>query len=130
VIPKESKNPKLAWLFYEFLMFDKAGYSAVWGPNEVYPKGTNTSIPSYRPAANADQPLFGTVDALGGQDLWKTAVEAGAQIPGGAPIPSWWGQAVDYLGNNIEKMLDGSMTPAQVIAQSTMQIQTNLIDRK
>ncbi|HWJ85436.1 MAG TPA: extracellular solute-binding protein, partial [Cellulomonas sp.] len=65
-LPKEGKNSQLAWLFYEFLMFDPQGYQAVWGPNEVYPDGLNTSIPSYEPAADPAKPLFGTVEALGG----------------------------------------------------------------
>ena len=129
-LPKEGKNSQLAWLFYEFLMFDPQGYQAVWGPNEVYPDGLNTSIPSYEPAADPAKPLFGTVEALGGQDLWATAVDAGAQIPGGAPIPAWWAGAVDYLGNNIQLMFDGKMTPDQVIEQSTKDIQKNLVDRQ
>ncbi|CAN5353231.1 sugar ABC transporter substrate-binding protein [soil metagenome] len=130
IIPKDAAEPGLAWLFYEFLVFDPEGYAAVYGPNSVYPDGLNTSIPSYGPAADADKPLFGTVDALGGQDLWKVAVEAGAQIPGSAPTPTWWAGAVDYLGNNIQKMLDGTMTPDEVISVSTKDIQTNLVDRQ
>ncbi|ROS26109.1 ABC transporter substrate-binding protein [Cellulomonas sp. PhB150] len=129
-LPKDGKNSQLAWLFYEFLMFDPQGYQSVWGPNEVYPDGLNTSIPSYEPAADPAKPLFGPVEALGGQDLWATAVDAGAQIPGGAPIPAWWAGAVDYLGNNIQLMLDGKMTPDQVIEQSTKDIQKNLVDRQ
>lgn len=130
VIPKAGKNAQLAWLFYQFLMFDPAGYTAVYGPNAVYPNGLNTSIPAYKPAADPSKPLFGTIEAMGGQDLWKTAIEAGDQIPGGVPTPSWWAGAVDYLGNNIQKMLDGTMTPQQVIDQSTTDIQKNLIDRQ
>lgn len=130
VIPKDAENAELAWLFYEFLVFDEAGYTAVYGPNDVYPNGLNTSIPSYSPAANPDEPLFGPVEALGGQDLWKTAVDAGAEIPGGAPIPTWWAGAVDYLGNNVQRMLDGDLTPQQVIEQSTADIQSNLVDRQ
>lgn len=130
IIPKDAAEPGLAWLFYEFLVFDPEGYAAVYGPNATYPDGLNTSIPSYGPAADADKPLFGTVDALGGQDLWKTAVEAGSQIPGGVPTPTWWAGAVDYLGNNIQKMLDGTMTPEEVISVSTQDIQTNLVDRQ
>ncbi|HEV7183958.1 MAG TPA: extracellular solute-binding protein [Leifsonia sp.] len=130
VIPKSAKNPQAAWLFYKFLMYDKAGYTAVWGANSVYPDGTNTSVPSYKPAANPSKPLFGPIKALGGQDLWKTAVGAGAQIPGGTPTPKWWASAVNYLGNNLQKMLDGTMTPDQVIQQSTKDIQTNLINRQ
>ena len=130
IIPKDGANSDLAWLFYEFLVFDPEGYAAVYGPNDIYPNGLNTSIPSYGPAADPDAPLFGTVEALGGQDLWKTAVEAGSEIPGGVPTPTWWAGAVDYLGNNIQKMLDGTMTPAEVIEVSTTDIQTNLVDRQ
>ena len=129
VLPKDAKNSALAWLFYEFLMFDEAGYSAVWGPSAVYPQGLNTSIPSYRPAADAGQPLFKPVEALGGQDLWKTAIEAGNQIPAGAAIPTWWAGAVDYLGTDVQHMLDGKLTPAQVIDQAGQDIQKNLVDR-
>ncbi|WP_166350704.1 ABC transporter substrate-binding protein [Phytoactinopolyspora limicola] len=130
VLPREGENADLAWLFYEFLMFDEAGYTAVWGPNDVYPTGLNTSIPSYQPAADPGTPLFDPVDALGGQDLWVVATEAGAQIPGGAPTPSWWAGAVDYLGNDIQRMLDGDLTPAEVLSQATQSIQTNLVDRQ
>ncbi|WP_236795724.1 ABC transporter substrate-binding protein [Amycolatopsis sp. GM8] len=130
VIPKDAKNPQLAWLFYRFLTFEQAGYSAVYGPNAVYPGGLNTSIPSYRPAADPAKPLFRPIDAMGGQDVWKTAVEASQEIPGGAPIPSWWAAAVDYLGTDLQKMLDGSLTPQQVIDQAGKDIQTNLVERK
>jgi lactose/L-arabinose transport system substrate-binding protein len=130
ILPKDGKNSQLAWLFYEFLMFDEAGYTAVYGPNSVYPGGLNTSIPSYVPAANPDKPLFEPVAGMGDQDLWAVATAAGEQIPGSAPIPAWWSGAVDYLGNNLQKMLDGTMTPRQVIDQSTTDIQTNLIDRQ
>lgn len=130
VIPREAENPELAWLFYEFLMFDEAGYSAVWGSNDIYPGGLITSIPSYLPAADPDSPLFEPVPALGGQDLWRVATSAGAQIPGGTPIPSWWEGAVDYLGNDIQRMLDGDLTPAEVIERSSEEIQVNLVDRR
>ncbi|MBI5160503.1 MAG: extracellular solute-binding protein [Micrococcales bacterium] len=130
VLPKNGKNSQLAWLFYEFLMYNKAGYSAVYGPNEVYPGGLNTSIPAYQPAANPKRPLFQPIESMGGQDVWATATAAGKQIPGGAPIPSWWAGAVPYLGNNIQKMLDGQLTPRQVIDQSSKDIQSNLIARQ
>jgi lactose/L-arabinose transport system substrate-binding protein len=130
VLPKAGENADLAWLFYEFLMYDEAGYSAVWGPNDVYPNGLATSIPAYAPAADPAKPLFGPVAGLGDQDLWSTAVEAGAQIPGGVPTPSWWAGAVDYLGADVQRMLDGELTPDQVIEQSTAEIQTNLVDRQ
>ncbi|WP_269809759.1 MULTISPECIES: extracellular solute-binding protein [Kineosporia] len=129
VLPKAGQNSGLAWLFYEFLMFDEAGYSAVWGPSEVYPQGLNTSIPSYRPAADPAKPLFEPVEALGDQDLWATATEAGAQIPAGAPIPAWWAGAVDYLGNDVQRMLDGDLSPEQVVKQAAQNIQKNLVDR-
>ncbi len=129
VLPKEGKNSQLAAVFYEFLMYDQAGYTAVWGPNDIYPDGLNTSIPAYLPAADPDTPLFQTADLLGGQDLWKIATAAGAEIPGGSSIPWWWNSSVDYLGNNVQKMLDGQMSPDDVITQSTADIQTNLIDR-
>jgi lactose/L-arabinose transport system substrate-binding protein len=130
VLPRDGENSDLAWLFYEFLMFDEAGYTAVWGPNDIYPTGLNTSIPSYLPAADPAAPLFQPVDALGGQDLWAVATEAGAQIPGGTPTPSWWAGAVDYLGNDLQRMLDGDLTPEEVLAQATQSIQTNLVDRQ
>lgn len=130
VLPKDGANADLAWLFYEFLMFDEAGYAAVWGPGEVYPEGLATSIPSYTPAADPAAPLYGGITALGGQDLWTVATEAGAQIPGGTPTPAWWTGAVDYLGNNVQRMLDGDMTPQEVLAQSSEDIQTNLVDRQ
>lgn len=130
VLPKDGENSELAWLFYEFLMYDEAGYSAVWGPNDVYPNGLNTSIPTYLPAADPASPLFEPVDALGGQDLWEVATEAGAQIPSGTSIPPWWNGAAEYLGNDIQRMLDGELTPDDVITQSSDAIQKNLIDRQ
>ena len=130
VLPKDGENADLAWLFYEFLMFDEAGYTAVWGPNDIYPRGLNTSIPSYLPAADPETPLFGEVEALGGQDLWRTAVEAGREIPGTGPIPSWWAGGVEYLGNNIQLMYDDQLTPREVLEQSTADIQSNLVDRQ
>lgn len=130
ILPKDGENSELAWLFYEFLMFDEEGYTAVYGPNDVYPGGLNTSIPSYGPAADPEKPLFEPLDSLGGQDLWATATEVGSEIPGSVPTPSWWGGAVDYLGNNIQKMLDGDLTPREVIDQSSADIQSNLIDRQ
>ncbi|WP_149204071.1 ABC transporter substrate-binding protein [Actinotalea subterranea] len=129
VLPKAGENADLAWLFYEFLMYDEAGYSAVWGQNDTYPNGLATSIPAYTPAADPSKPLFGPVAGLGGQDLWTTAVTAGAEIPGGAPTPDWWAGAVDYLGTDLQRMLDGELTPDQVLEQATTDIQTNLVDR-
>ncbi|WP_199238309.1 extracellular solute-binding protein [Kribbella steppae] len=127
VIPAKSKNPELAWRLYEHLVFSKEGYTAVYGPNDVYPGGLNTSIPSYLPALDPDTPLFKPIDALGGQDLWKVAVEAGQQVPGGYTIPTWWGKAVDYFGVNVQKLLAGQMSPDEVLKTSATQIQKNLM---
>lgn len=130
VLPKDGKNSQLAWLFYKFLMYDEAGYSAVWGPSSTYPEGLNTSIPAYLPAADPSKPLFKPVPALGDQDLWKVATEAGKQIPAGTAIPSWWNASTDYLGTDLQKMYDGDLTPGQVIKDAGSSIQTNLIDRQ
>ncbi|ROR95866.1 carbohydrate ABC transporter substrate-binding protein (CUT1 family) [Salana multivorans] len=127
-IPKDAQNPELAWLFYEFLVFDPEGYQLVYGPNEIYPGGLNTSIPSYLPALRGE-PLFDPVPALGDQNLWEIASQAANEVPGGVPTPSWWPSAVDYLGDNLQRLLDGTMTPDEVIESSTRDIQTNLVDR-
>jgi ABC-type glycerol-3-phosphate transport system substrate-binding protein len=129
-IPRDGKNSELAALFYSFLMFDEAGYGAVWGPSDVYPTGLNTSIPSYLPAADPGAPLFEPVPALGGQDLWAVATEASTEIPASVPTPSWWAGSVDYLGTNLQRMLDGHLTPDEVLEQSSDEIQSNLIDRQ
>jgi lactose/L-arabinose transport system substrate-binding protein len=129
VIPAKAKNPELAWLLYEFLCFKEPGYTAVYGPNDVYPGGLSTSVPSFKPALDPAKPLFEPIEALGGQDLWKVAVEAAATIPAAAPIPWWWAQSVDYLGNDLQRLMEGKMTPDQVIAESGEKIQRNLIDR-
>ncbi|GAA2888996.1 sugar ABC transporter substrate-binding protein [Streptosporangium fragile] len=129
VIPAKARNPELAWLLYEFLCFSEPGYTAVYGPNSVYPGGLSTSVPSYRPALDPAKPLFRPIEALGGQDLWKVAVDAAATIPAAAPIPWWWAQSVDYLGNNVQRLMEGRMSPDDVIADSAQKIQRNLIDR-
>lgn len=129
VIPAKAKNPELAWLLYEFLCFKQPGYTAVYGPSGVYPKGLNTSVPSYTPARRADRPLFEPVEALGGQDLWRVAVDAAASVPAAAPIPAWWTRSVDYLGDNLQRLMEGKMSPDDVIDDSTRKIQRNLVDR-
>lgn len=130
VIPAKSKNPHLAWLFFEFMVFDPQGYSTVYGPNQLYPGGLNTSIPSYLPAMDPDKPLFKPIPALGDQDLWKLAVESGKEIPGSVPTPGWWARSVDYLGNNLQRMIEHGMSPDEVISKSAEQIQTNLVKRR
>lgn len=129
VIPAKAKNPELAWKLYEFLCYSDDGVAAVYGPNETYPGGLNTSIPSYTPALDPAKPLFQPVAGLGGQDLWFVAVKAGQDIPAAAPIPAWWGKSVDYLGNNLQRLMEGGMTPDDVISDSAKKIQRNLIDR-
>ena len=131
ILPKDGENPELAWLFYEFLMFDEAGYTAVYGPNDVYPSGLNTSIPSYLPAARPEQAAVRAgrgarrSGPVGGCDRGRR------EDPGHVPTPTWWARAVDYLGNNLQRMLDGQTDPArEVIDQSTADIQTNLVDRQ
>jgi lactose/L-arabinose transport system substrate-binding protein len=129
VIPAKAKNPELAWLAFEYLVFKPAGYQAVYGPNSVYPNGLNTSLPSYKPALNPDQPLFKPVAALGNQDIWSIFTKAADTVPGGYSIPSWFNRAVPYLGNNLQKLLGGSMSVDDVLSNSTQQIQKNLITR-
>ncbi|GIH23912.1 sugar transporter [Acrocarpospora phusangensis] len=129
VIPAKAKNPELAWLLYEYLCFKDEGIQAVYGPNSVYPGGLSTSVPSYTPALDPAKPLFQPIEALGGQDLWKVATEAAATIPAAVPIPWWWAQSVDYLGNNVQRLIEGKMSPDDVIADSAKKIQRNLIDR-
>jgi len=128
VIPAKAKNPELAWRLYEFLTVSDEGIKAVYGPSDTYPGGLNTSVPAFLPALDAE-PLFKPVEALGGQDLWKVAVEASKTIPAAAPIPAWWAKSVDYLGNNVQRLIQGQMSPDDVIAESTKQIQRNLVDR-
>ncbi|GAA4095157.1 ABC transporter substrate-binding protein [Nonomuraea soli] len=124
IIPAKAKNPQLAWLLYEFLCFKEPGIAAVYGPNSVYPGGLSTSIPSYLPALDPEKPLF--KDDMG---LWKVATEAARNIPPAAPIPAWWAKSVDYLGNNLQLLIEGKLSPDDVIAESSKKIQRNLIDR-
>lgn len=128
VIPAKAKNPQLAWLLYEHLVFKPEGYTAVYGPNDVYPGGINTSVPSYLKALEG-APLFKPIAELGNQDLWSVATAAAKSAPGGYSIPIWWGKAVSYFAVNIQKMLAGTMTPDQVLSTSAEQIQQNLVNR-
>jgi lactose/L-arabinose transport system substrate-binding protein len=128
VVPAKAKNPELAWLLYEHLTFSEEGYTAVYGPNDVYPGGLNTSVPSYLPALDSAKPLFDPIEQLGGQDLWKVATDAAREMPGGYRVPVWWNKAVDYLGVNMQRMFNGQMTADEVIETSADQIQKNLIE--
>lgn len=129
LIPAKAKNPELAWLFYEHLVYKKEGYTAVYGPNSIYPGGLNTSVPSYLPALDPAKPLFKPFAGMANQDLWSVSVQAGKATGRGTPLPSWWTGAVDYLGSNLQKLMDGKMTPDEVIAKSTSAIEKNLINR-
>ncbi len=127
IIPNKAKNPHLAWLWYEHLVFSPEGYRAVYGPNKIYPGGLSTSLPSYTPALS--EQLFKNPAGLGGQDLWKVATDTVKQIPGTYYYPTWYNQAIPYFGANIQRLLDGKLTPQQVLTQSAHDIQTKLINR-
>jgi lactose/L-arabinose transport system substrate-binding protein len=128
IIPKKAKNPELAWKWYEHLVFSPEGYQAVYGPNKIYPGGLNTSLPSYTPALTGKQ-LFQNSDGLGSQNLWDVATGTAKSIPGNYIYPVWYNQAAQYLGTNIQHMLDGNMTPEKVLSQSASDIQSKLIAR-
>jgi len=129
IIPARAKSPELAWLWYEHLLFTAEGYRTVYGPSATYPRGLNTSVPSYEPALDGP-PLFEPVAALGNQDIWAIDVAAAREVPGNYSIPSWWADAVRYFGANIQQLMDGRMEPDEVLAVSTQQIQKNLVDRR
>lgn len=129
VIPAKAKNPELAWLVFEFLVYKKPGYTAVYGPNSTYPNGLNTSLPSYKPALDPNTPLFKPVPELGNEDIWKVFTDAANQVPGGYKLSPWFNQATKYLGNNLQKLLAGKMTVDQVLSTSSDQITKNLINR-
>jgi lactose/L-arabinose transport system substrate-binding protein len=127
IIPKKAKNPLLAWRYYEHLVFSPDGYQAVYGPNKIYPGGLNTSLPSYLPALK--EPLYKNPPGLNNQNLWEVATKTIPDMPEDYSYPKWYNQAVTYFGANIQRLLDGKMTPQQVLTESTQQIQTKLIDR-
>ncbi len=127
IIPKKAKNPHLAWLFYEHLVFSPEGYQAVYGPNKVYPGGLNTSLPSYLPALSKQ--LYQNSPGLGNQNLWEVATGTVKDISGNYFYPKWYNQAVSYFGTDVQRMLDGQMTPEQVLKQASSDIQTKLIAR-
>lgn len=134
VIPQKGKNPELAWLFYEFAMYDKEGYSTVFGPTDTrlakrpYPNGLNTTLPSVK-AALEGPALFKPVAALGNQDLWSVDIQAAKAIPPGYRNPSWFNSAASYLGVNMQKMIDGKSSVDEVISVSVEQIKKNLVNR-
>lgn len=127
VIPKTSKNPQLAWLFYEHLMFSPDGYKTVYGPNKIYPGGLNTSLPSYLPAQK--EQLFKNPEGLGGQSLWDVAVSTVKDIPGNYYYASWYGKAAEIIAANVQRMQDGQMSPEDVIQKSADDITNRVINR-
>jgi lactose/L-arabinose transport system substrate-binding protein len=127
IIPKKAKNPHLAWLYYEHLVFSPEGYQAVYGPNKIYPGGLNTSLPSYSPALSKQ--LYQNSDGLGKQNLWEVVTGTVKDISGNYTYPTWYNQAIPYFGANIQRLLDGQMTPQDVLTKSANDIQTKLIAR-
>jgi ABC-type glycerol-3-phosphate transport system substrate-binding protein len=128
VIPAKAANPHLAWLFYEFAIYETAGYSAVFGSNSVYPNGLNTALPSVKSALNGPS-LFKPLAGMGNESLWDVATKASLAIPAGYRIPSWFDQAANYLGSNLQQLMDGKMSVDDVVKKSAADIQTNLVDR-
>jgi len=129
VIPAKAKNPELAWLFFEHLVYNEEGYTKVFGPNKVYPGGLNTVLPSYLPALNEDKPLFKPVAEFGNQNIWSEYVKAAKDIPAGYELPAYWTKSVNYLGTNLQRLMDGKSSPDEVISKSTKDIEKNLINR-
>ncbi len=126
-IPKQAKNPYLAWLWYEYLMFNPAGYRLQFGPNKLYPGGLNTVLSSYKPSL-AHQ-LFQNPAALGGQNLWNVEVGTVKDISDNYYYPTWYTQAANYLSADVQLMLDGKLTPQQAQTKSAHDIQVNLVNR-
>ena len=115
IVPSKGKQPYLAFLWFAFLNFNKVGYTAQFGPNKIYPQGLNTVLPSYLPALDASKPLFKPFKAVGDQNLWALFTEAAKQVPGGFRLPTWYNQAANYFGSNVELLMAGKMEPQQVL---------------
>jgi lactose/L-arabinose transport system substrate-binding protein len=128
VIPAKAANPQLAWLFYEHAVYSPEGYRAVFGSNSVYPNGLNTALPSVKSALTGTS-LFKPLTGLGDQSLWEVGTKASLAIPAGYHIPSWFDQAANYLGANLQKLMDGKMGVDDVIKRSAADIETNLVKR-
>jgi lactose/L-arabinose transport system substrate-binding protein len=125
LIPAKARRPDLAWLYYQFMMFDPQGYKAYFGPNKLYPGGINTLIPAYKGAWGTK--LMDNPSSLGGQDLWSLATQAANDIPQNYYYPSWYSQMGDILGKNVQLMYAGKLTPQQVLQQSSDQITAQLM---
>ena len=118
----------LAWLFYEHALYSEEGIKQDFGPNTVYPNGLNTALPSVKSALQG-APLFNKLPQLGNTSLWDVAAKASLAIPPGYHIPTWFDQAANYLGSNLQLLMDGKMSVDDVISKSVSGIKTNLVDR-
>lgn len=127
VIPKQGKNPQLAWLFYEHLMLSPEGYKAVYGPNKIYPGGLNSSLPAYLPAHK--EQLFQNPAGLGGQNLWDVAVSTVKDIPANYYYAPFYGQAGEIITANVQRMQDGQITPEEALKTAADDITAKLIKR-
>jgi ABC-type glycerol-3-phosphate transport system substrate-binding protein len=128
VLPAKAANPQLAWLFYEHAIYSPDGIKQVFGSNAVYPNGLNTALPSVKSALGG-QSLFKALPQLGNESLWGVAAQASLDIPAGYHVPTWFNQAANYLGSNLQLLMDGKMSVNDVISQSVSGIKTNLVDR-
>jgi ABC-type glycerol-3-phosphate transport system substrate-binding protein len=129
VIPAKAASPQLAWLFYEHAVYSPEGYQAVFGTNTVYPNGLNTALPSVKSALVPTKPLFKPLAGLGNESLWEVGAAASLAIPPGYRMPAWFDQAANYLGANLQLLMDGKMSVDDVVRKSASDIQTNLVDR-
>ena len=125
LIPAKARRPDLAWLYYQFMMFDPQGYKASFGSNKLYPGGINTLIPAYKGAWGTK--LMDNPSSLGGQDLWTLATQTANDIPQNYYYPAWYSQMGDILGKNVQLMYAGKLTPEQVLQQSSDQITSQLM---
>jgi lactose/L-arabinose transport system substrate-binding protein len=130
VIPAKSKNPQLAWLFYEHLVYSPDGYKAVFGPTTANPNGLNTTMPSVKAALQSTDSLYKPISQMGNQPLWEIDRTAALAIPPGFQIPAWNNDAANYLGSNLQLLMDGKMSVNDVIGKSAQDIQKNLVDRQ
>ena len=81
------------------------------------------------PALTGNQ-LYQNSAGLGDQNLWQVSTSTVKNIPGDYNYPVWYNQAVQYFGANVQRLLDGQMTPDQVLSQSASDIQSKLIARQ
>ena len=129
IIPVKAAQPELAWLFYEHALYSAEGIKQDFGPNTIYPNGLNTALPSVKSALEGAS-LFNDLPQLGNTSLWDVAAKSSLAIPPGYHIPTWFDQAgTNYLGPNLQLLMDGKMSVDDVISKSASDITTNLVDR-